>query len=438
MSQGDSGLTDEYRELAERVASLTGEGAFQIAATIRAFQASGRDVIPLAIGEPDFPPPAAVIDAAVRALHDGDTQYGPPEGLPLLRAAIAGSLSSFGIPSSAEQVVVTPGAKPALAYAVLCLVQPGDAVLVPDPGFPIYASLVRFAGGTPVPYPVRAGGDPLPDDLALARLTPRTRLVIINSPHNPTGAVASRAGLERLAGAAVRHDLTIISDEVYARLVHDPDSPAAGDGPGSPRAVRAPSIAAIPGLAERTVVIDSFSKTYAMTGFRLGFGLFPRRLARAAALLSVNVHSCLPPFVQRAGVAALQEPDDLLRIRRAELRRRRDAVVHALSRINGVECAEPRGAFYVFPNVAQALRASGGTSATFCAGLLEQHGVALLPGTAFGQGGEGAVRIALTAPSERLEEAIGRTRTLLEHDGSASLPARRVRIRSGSSGGGAA
>ena len=437
MARTGIGPTDQTRALAERIGGLAGEGAFEIAARTRALAAAGRDVIQLAIGEPDFAPPPRVVEAAVSALRNGDARYGPPEGLTVLRDAIAVSLRAVHVPAAAEQVVVTPGGKPALAYAVLSLVQQGDEVLVPDPGFPIYASLVRFAGGTPVAYPVSTDGDPLPDDLALARLTPRARLVIINSPHNPTGTVASHAGLVRLAAAAERHDLTILSDEVYARLVHAPVHQALGDTSGVARPVRAPSIAAIPGLAERTVVIDSFSKTYAMTGFRLGFGLFPRRLARAAALLAVNVHSCVPAFVQRAGVAALEEPEDLLHARRAELLGRRDAAVRALRAIAGVECAEPRGAFYVFPRVENALRATGQTSAAFCTRLLEAHGVALLPGSAFGTGGEGAVRLALTAPSARIAEAIRRAREVLEGDDRAGIPVRRARASAGSSGGAA-
>jgi aspartate/methionine/tyrosine aminotransferase len=415
---------------------LTGEGAFEIAAAARSLAAAGRDVIQLAIGEPDWAPPPRVVEAVLRALHEGDARYGPPEGLPALREAIAASVGACGIRASADHVVVTPGAKQALAYAVLCAVQPGDEVLVPDPGFPIYASLVRFAGGTPVPYPVLADGDPLPDDLSLVRQAPRARLIIINSPHNPTGAVATRAGLERLAAAAVRHDLTIISDEVYARLVHGAE-PLAEGAPWPVRPVRAPSIAEIPGLADRTIVIDSFSKTYAMTGFRLGFGLFPARLARAAALLSVNVHSCVPAFVQRAGLAALEAPDDELRARRAELRLRRDIVVRSLRAVAGVECAEPRGAFYVFPRIEPVLRTSGETSASFCASLLRQHGVALLPGSAFGAAGEGALRIALTVSGARMEEALRRTCAFLERGGSATSSSRAARIRTNSSGGAA-
>ena len=428
---------DETRGLAERIGGLAGEGAFEIAAAARALSVAGRDIIQLAIGEPDVAPPHRVIETVVRALHDGEGQYGPPEGLPELRDAIAASLRSFGVPAAPDRVVVTPGGKQALAFAVLSTVQPGDAVLVPDPGFPIYASLVRFAGGTPVPYSVRADGDPLPDDLSLARLAPRVRFVIINSPHNPTGAVASRAGLERLAAAALRHDLTILSDEVYARLTHDSEPPRSGNSSGSEAPMRAPSIAEIPGLADRTILIDSFSKTYAMTGFRLGYGVFPGHLARAAALLAVNVHSCVPTFVQRGGLAALEGPEQELHDRRAELRQRRDAAVRALRTGAGIACEAPRGAFYVFPRIEQALRRTGDSAAAFCTLLLREHGVALLPGSAFGAGGEGAVRLALTAPSERLEEAIGRTREALERGPTPIPAARRPPARSGSSGGAA-
>ena len=418
MSVTHAGSPKETRVLADRIGGLTGEGAFEIAAAARKLKAAGRDVIQLAIGEPDFAPPPRVVDEAVRALHAGDARYGPPEGLPALREAIASSLRSVGIAAASEQVVVTPGAKPALAFALLSLVHPGDAVLVPDPGFPIYASLVRFAGGVPVPYSVAPDGEPLPDDIALARLTPRARVVIVNSPHNPTGAVASRAGLERLADAALRHDLVIISDEVYARLVYaEPDAVFDASSP-APRQVRAPSIAEIPELADRTVVIDSFSKTWAMTGFRLGYGSFPLRLARAASLLSVNVHSCVPAFVQRAGLAALDEPEDYLHARRAELRRRRDTAVRALREIPGVDCAEPNGAFYVFPSVEQRLLEAECSSEALCSRLLDRDAVALLPGSAFGRGGEGAIRIALTTSGERIANAIDKLSHHLDEPGS--------------------
>lgn len=425
----ETGSANETGVLADRIGGLAGEGAFEIAAATRRLAAAGRDVVQLAIGEPDFAPPPRVIEAAVRALHDRDVRYGAPEGLAELRQAIAASLSTIGLTAAADQIVVTPGGKPALAFAVLSLVRPGDAVLVPDPGFPVYASLVRFAGGTPVPYAVSPSGEPLPDDISLARLSPRARVAIINSPHNPTGTVASRAGLERFAAAALRHDLTVISDEVYGRLVYD-DVAESTRTLGTATPVRASSIASVPGLAERTVVVDSFSKTYAMTGFRLGYGVFPERLVRAATLLAVNVHSCVPAFVQRAGLAALGEPEETLHARRAELRRRRDAAVDALRAIGGIECAEPRGAFYVYPRLS-GLQDLGVTTATFCASLLHQHGVALLPGTAFGASDDGAVRVALTTPADRLREAIARLDAHVAELGeSEGVPARRSRATS--------
>jgi aspartate aminotransferase len=417
--------------LAVRVGALRGEGAFEVARRTQTLAASGRDVISLAIGEPDFPTPTEIVEAAVRALRDGDTRYGPPEGLAELRDAIAQSHGGAGHSVHASQVVVTPGAKPALAYAILCLVAQGDEVLVPDPGFPIYAALVRFAGGVPVPYVVRPHGDPLPDDLALARLSPRARLVIVNSPHNPTGAVASTAGLARLAAAVERHDLTVISDEVYARLLHAPDD----DDAAAPR--RAPSIRAVPGLASRTVVIDGFSKAFAMTGWRLGYGLFPRPLARAAGLLATNVHSCVPAFVQRAGLAALEAGDAAVRAHRAELRCRRDAALQALSGIPGLTCAEPLGAFYAFPEVRGALRTRGETTEELCDRLLREQGVAVLPGSAFGANGAEFVRLALTVSSVRLLEAIERLRSVLAQAPPNSVGWRAGRGRSVSSGGAA-
>lgn len=418
--------------VAERIGGLEGEGAFAIAAAARALGDAGRDVISLAIGEPDFPTPPDVVDAAARALRDGAYRYGPPEGLAALRDAIAESLTRYDVPADPQGIIVTPGAKAALAYALLCVVRPGDEVLVPDPGFPIYASLVRFAGGVPVRYAVHSWGEPLPDDLTLARLGSRTRAVIVNSPHNPTGTVASAAGLARLAAAAERYDLAVISDEVYARLVHVPDDPGTTVPP------RAPSIASVPDLASRTIVIDGFSKTYAMTGWRLGYGVFPPALSRAAALLAVNVHSCVPAFVQLAGLAALATADAIVRERRAELRRRRDDAFGALREIPGVSCAEPGGAFYVFPQIVELLRETGESSSGFAARLLRDAHVALLPGSAFGPGGEGSLRLALTVDRARQREAIGRLAACVA-GGSSSRTAHRTRtIRAGVSSGGAA
>jgi aspartate aminotransferase len=372
---------------ASRVNALSGEGAFEVLAAARRLEAAGRDVVHLEIGEPDGATPPHVIEAGVRALHDGHTRYVDPAGLPALRAAIAASLAWRGVRAPAESVVVVPGAKPMLFYALLAVVEPGDEVLVPDPGFPIYASVVRFAGGVPVGYRLDA-------NLA-ALVTPRTRALVVNLPGNPTGGVATPAALRALAELALRHDLTVISDEVYGRLRYDG---------------RVDSIAALPGMLERTVIVDSFSKTYAMTGWRLGFGVVPAPLVERVTMLVVNGTSCTPPFVQLAGLAALTGPQESVAAAVARLERRRDWLVDGLNGLPGIRCPRPDGAFYAFPDVRKIEERARLSTTQLAARLLEVHGVAVLPGTGFGPGGAGHLRLSFAVAPAVLDLALERIR----------------------------
>lgn len=378
--------------LAERMQQLRGEGALDVFTRAKAREAAGQRIAHLELGEPDFPTPAHIVEAAVRALRDGETRYGPPAGSPELRQAIRDSLVEQDISAAPEEIVITPGAKPMLFYSVLALVEPGDEVLVPNPGFPIYPSAVRFVGGTPVFYGVTTAGIDLEEIAAL--VTPRTRVVILNSPHNPTGGTVGLEVLERLAQLAARHNLSIISDEVYSRITYA----------GSPS--RAPSPAAIASLRHRTIVVDSFSKWAAMTGWRLGFGVVPRSMVERITTLAVNGHTCVPMFVQRAGVAALTGPSGPVEEMLHQLQARRKLLVDGLSRLPGVQCPTPRGAFYAFPDISELLENNGMTSEAFANRLLELNGVATLAGTAFGSGGEGYLRLSFGSSPKTIAEAL--------------------------------
>jgi aspartate aminotransferase len=377
------------RDLAARMADLGTETAFDVLARARTLEARGRRVLHLEIGEPDFPTPEHIVEAGVRALRDGATRYGPPPGLPSLREAICERIAAErGVRATPDEVVVTPGAKPILFFAILATVGPGDEVLVPDPGFPIYESVVRFAGARAVPVPLREeSGWALDVDAAEKLVTPRTRLLIFNSPGNPTGGVLPQRELERIAALAERHDLWVIADEIYARISYD---------------VPHTSIAALPGMRSRTVLADGFSKAYAMTGWRLGFGIFPRELVEPITRLQINSNSCTAAFVQLAGVEALRASQDAVDRMVAEFRRRRDLVVSALQAMPRVRCAIPQGAFYAFPDVS-ALPLSAGAFADL---LLEQYGVATLPGTSFGPGGDGHLRLSYVSAPPVLAEAL--------------------------------
>jgi aspartate/methionine/tyrosine aminotransferase len=383
--------------LAARMSSIGTETAFEAAARARALEAEGRSIIHLEIGEPDFDTPPNVRDAAKRALDAGATHYAPFLGIPELREAIAADATARkGFAVDAERVVVTPGAKPIMAFAMLALVESGDEVIVPDPGFPIYESMARFAGATVVSLPIREVNDFRADlDELAALITPRTRLLVINSPATPTGGVFTRDDIERIGELALAHELTVLADEIYGRIVHDGEHV---------------SIAALPGLAERTIVLDGFSKTYAMTGWRLGYAILPEPLLPVYARLIINTVSCTSTFSQIAAVEALTGPQDSVEAMNAAFRRRRDLVVDGLNAIPGITCRRPSGAFYVFPDVS----GTGLSGAELADRLLAEVGVCVLAGTAFGRVGRDHVRVSYANSEANLAEALARIRSVVE------------------------
>ncbi len=384
-------------QLAGRMASIGTETAFEAAARARALEATGRSVIHLEIGEPDFDTPANVREAAKRALDDGWTHYGPPLGLPALREAIAADATARkGFAASPDRVVVTPGAKPIMFYAIESLVESGVEVIFPDPGFPIYESMTRFCGGTPVRLPIRQEHDFRIDLDELERLiTPRTRLLILNSPANPTGGVFTRADVERIGELVLGHDIVVLADEIYGRIVYEGEHV---------------SLASLPGLAERTIVLDGFSKTYAMTGWRLGYAIVPEPLLAPFSRLIINSVSCTSSFSQLAAVEALTGPQDTVGAMVEEFRARRSLVVEGLNDIPGISCRLPAGAFYAFPDIS----ASGLDGSAFADRLLDETGVCVLAGTAFGQVGRDHIRISYANSRENLAEALRRIRDFVE------------------------
>jgi aspartate/methionine/tyrosine aminotransferase len=377
--------------------SIGTETAFEAAARARALEAEGRSIVHLEIGEPDFDTPAHVRAAAKGALDDGATHYAPFAGIPALREAIAEDASARkGFPVTPDRVFVTVGGKGVMLYAIIATVDPGDEVIVPDPGYPIYESLTRFMGGTPVPIPIRQEMEFRLDVDELASLvTPRTRMIVINSPANPTGGVLTRSDIERIAEIAVRHDLLVLADEIYARILYD----------GAEHV----SIASLPGMADRTIVLDGFSKTFAMTGWRLGYAIVPQSLVKTYGTLIINTISCAPTFAQVGAVEALRGPQSPVEEMVAEFKVRRDLVVDGLNEIPGVSCLRPHGAFYVFPDIS----GTGLTGAELADRLLHEAGVCVLAGTAFGGIGTGHVRISYANSRENLTEALSRIGRLL-------------------------
>ena len=378
------------------VGRLGTESAFAVLARARALEARGRNVIHLEIGEPDFETPAHVAEAGIAAIRAGETHYCQTAGLPVLRAAAAASLSALrGIEVDPARVLVANGAKPFLFFTILATCGPGDEVVYPDPGFPIYESAVRFVGATPVPLPLREERGFSFDPAELEELLgDRTRLVILNSPQNPTGGVIPRSDLERAAAAIERTPAWVLSDEVYSRITYDAE---------------APSIASLTGLLDRTILLDGFSKSFSMTGWRLGYAAVPEELVEPLERLTVNSTSCVPPFAQLAGVAALEGPQDAVDAMVAEFRRRRDFLVPALDALPGFRCIEPGGAFYAFPNVS----AVPLTADELADRLLGEAGVAVLAGNAFGGHGAEHLRLSYASSLDNLEQAVERIRAFV-------------------------
>jgi aspartate aminotransferase len=365
------------------------ESAFEVLVRARALELTGAKVIHLEIGEPDFDTPPHIVAAAADALAKGHTHYVPAPGIPELRAAVAAFLERTGrLRTSPDRVVVTPGAKPIMFFTILALCQEGDEVLYPDPGFPMYESIAAFAGARPVPVPLREehGFRMDPDELA-SLVTDRTRLVILNSPHNPCGSMLTRDDVEAIARVALQHDLVVLSDEVYTAIRYGGDCP---------------SVLQVEGMAERTVLLDGWSKSFAMTGWRLGFGVLPPALVEPVTRLVVNSVSCTSAFSQHAAIAALEGPSAPVEQMVAAFRERRAVIVAGLNRIPGISCLEPEGAFYVFPRV----RDLGLPAAELADLLLVRGGVACLPGTAFGAHGEGYLRFSYANSVERIREAL--------------------------------
>jgi aspartate/methionine/tyrosine aminotransferase len=375
------------------------ETAFDVLVQARQLEAQGRSIIHLEIGEPDFDTPRHIVEAAQKALDDGWTHYGPAQGQPDLREAIASYISrTRSIEVDASRVCVVPGGKPIIFFPMLALIEKGDEVVYPNPGFPIYESMIRFAGGVPVPLPlVEERGFSFDLDVLRSKLSPRTKMLILNSPQNPTGGVIPREDMRAIADLVRERDMMVLSDEIYSRVYY-------GEPPVS--------ITAFPGMLEKTILLDGFSKTYAMTGWRMGYGVMPVWLAEAVNKLMVNSNSCTASFTQRAGLAALTGPQEPAERMVAEFRRRRDAFCAGLNQVPGFRCALPGGAFYAFANV----RGTGMNSKELAARLLDEAGVACLSGTAFGEYGDGYIRFSYAAAFEQLMEAVKRIeRFVREH-----------------------
>ena len=385
--------------IAERITRLGTETAFEVLVKARALEATGKSIVHLEIGEPDFDTPQNIIDAAKNALDNGFTHYGPSAGLPEARQAIADYIKrTRGTEYSASEIVVTPGAKPILFYGIMAVVDKGDEVIYPNPGFPIYESVINFLEAVPIPLPLKEEKE-FRFDLAdlEARITPKTRMVIINTPQNPTGGILTHDDLKRIAELAVQHDFIVLSDEIYSQITYD--------------GFVHESITQFPGMKERTILLDGFSKTFAMTGWRMGYGAFPEHVAQVVAKLQTNCTSCTASFNQIAGIEALSERTDPIAAEFvSEFKRRRDTIVNALNEMPGIRCLSPKGAFYVFPNI----EATGMTSQEFADFSLYEAGVACLSGTAFGSYGEGFARFSYANSVENIEEAMRRLSAALE------------------------
>ncbi len=383
---------------AKRMDALGTETAFEVLAKAKALEKKGRDIVHLEIGEPDFDTPRNIKEAAVKALHAGYTHYVPAAGIPELREAIAEHISKTrDIDVELEEVVVTPGAKPIMFFSILALANPGDEILNPNPGFPIYESVINFVGAQQIPIPLKEEKNFRfdPEDVQ-KKITKKTKMIVLNSPQNPTGGVLTKSDLKAVAEAiADRDDIFVISDEVYSKILYEGQHE---------------SIASLPGMKERTIVLEGFSKTYAMTGWRLGYGVMRKDLAQKITQLMVNSNSCTCAFTQMAGIEALQGPQDESEKMVAEFKKRRDVIVPGLNEIPGITCKKPLGAFYVFPNIT----GTGTNCRDLSDYLLNKAGVAVLPGTAFGKHGDGYLRLSFANSVQNLNKALDRIAEALE------------------------
>ncbi len=381
---------------AERMSRLGTESAFEVLARAKALERQGREIVHLEIGEPDFDTPAHIRDAAKRALDDGATHYGPSAGLPELREAIAKDVGSTrNLPVAPEEIVVTPGAKPIMYFVITALVNPGDEVIYPNPGFPIYESVINFVGGVPVPIPLREetgfGFDMAAFEKAASK---KTKLIIINSPQNPTGGVLGLDQLGRIAEIAAQYKIPVLTDEIYKAFLYEGEFT---------------SITRFPEMRDLAIILDGFSKSFAMTGWRMGYGVMPVALAEHITRLMVNSNSCTASFTQWAGIAALQGDQTPVQRMVAEFKRRRDIIVAGLNDLPGVTCRTPKGAFYVFPNIKALKR----PSAEVAEAVLKEGGVAVLGGTAFGQYGEGYLRLSYANSEANIRKALDWMRPVL-------------------------
>ena len=378
-------------KLAERMDRLGTETAFEVLAKARRLEAEGMDVIHLEIGEPDFDTPSNIIDAGARAMNEGYTHYGPSPGLNELRERIAQEVSETrGISVHSDNVVVTPGAKPIMFFTILALVDEGDEVLHPNPGFPIYESMISFAGGIPVPMKLLSSRNFNVDvEEVRGQITSKTKLMVINSPNNPCGSVIEQQDVEALADLAKEHDITVLTDDIYRRFLYEGEFH---------------SVTSFPGMKDRTIILDGFSKTYAMTGWRLGYGVMPLEMVEPISRLVTNSMSCTAAFSQIAAIEALDGPQDKAYEIVAEFKSRRDIFVKGLNEIPGIRCAMPKGAFYAFPDIEE----TGMSSREFADGLLSDAGVASLAGESFGEYGTGCVRFSFANSAENLERALER------------------------------
>lgn len=377
-------------KLAERMSRLGTETAFVVLAKAKQLEAQGKEIIHLEIGEPDFDTPRNIIDAAIDALRDGWTHYGPSAGLPELRAAVADEVTrTRGVKVDPGEVVITPGGKPIMFFAMLALIDDGDEVIYPNPGFPIYESVINFIGAKPVPIRLREENQfRLDVDELVSLVTPKTKMIVVNSPQNPTGSVLTKEDLRAIADISIKNNIIVLSDEIYSRTIYD----------GEHR-----SLYSFDGMPERMIILDGYSKTYAMTGWRLGYGVMPAPLAEQVAKLQTNCNSCTASFSQIAGISALKGPQTDVEAMNHEFRKRRDIVVEGLNNIKNVHCLVPDGAFYVFPNVSRA----GLKSDDLADRILREAGVAVLSGTSFGSFGEGFIRISYANSIDNINKALG-------------------------------